>query len=439
MRQIEDKTLVKSIFEDNKSDSLILSRSHRPDYQIVLFMGLLMLIGLVVIYAIGPQRANILNNAYGSNYSQSYFFIKQAVSLFVSLAAFAVMSVISLKFLTKNAAKLIIIALILCSILAIAGFLNLDIAQKSLGATRWFDLGILGSFQPSEALKFAVLIYISMFLGNKLKQGKLNNFRESLLPLSVIYLVSMLFVVVIQKDLGTGIALTSIVLCVLLVGKINIKNSLIILGSLLIMGLAVVATSPHRVERILTYFKGDSSASYIVDDNNYHVEHAKLAIGSGGLFGVGIGNSIQATGYLPEAINDSVFAIIGETFGFIGLSVVLALFMVLLMRILKIMDCLEDMRLRLFAAGVFGWLGSHVMLNVASMIGLVPLTGITLPLLSLGGTSMLFISSALGLVFQLSRYTVHSSKIKEIHNEDLSSRRRIGGSRYSSRSRFGRN
>jgi len=439
VRQIEDKTLVKSIFEDNKSDSLILSRSHRPDYQIVLFMGLLMLIGLVVIYAIGPQRANILNNAYGSNYSQSYFFIKQAVSLFVSLAAFAVMSVISLKFLTKNAAKLIIIALILCSILAIAGFLNLDIAQKSLGATRWFDLGILGSFQPSEALKFAVLIYISMFLGNKLKQGKLNNFRESLLPLSVIYLVSMLFVVVIQKDLGTGIALTSIVLCVLLVGKINIKNSLIILGSLLIMGLAVVATSPHRVERILTYFKGDSSASYIVDDNNYHVEHAKLAIGSGGLFGVGIGNSIQATGYLPEAINDSVFAIIGETFGFIGLSVVLALFMVLLMRILKIMDCLEDMRLRLFAAGVFGWLGSHVMLNVASMIGLVPLTGITLPLLSLGGTSMLFISSALGLVFQLSRYTVHSSKIKEIHNEDLSSRRRIGGSRYSSRSRFGRN
>ncbi|MEI6054106.1 MAG: FtsW/RodA/SpoVE family cell cycle protein [Candidatus Saccharibacteria bacterium] len=439
MRQSGDKTLVESVFEDNKSDSLILSRSHRPDYQIVLFMGLLMLIGLVVIYAIGPQRANVLNNAYGSDYSQTYFFFKQAASLFASLIAFGVMSVISLKFLTKNAYILLIISLVLCSLLAIAGFLNLDIAQKSLGATRWLNLGILGSFQPSEALKFALLIYVSMFLGNKLKQGRLNNFKESLLPLAIIYFISIIFVVVIQKDLGTGIALTSIILCILLVGKINIKNTLIIIGALLLMGLAAVATSPHRVERILTFFKGDSSAAYINDDNNYHVEHAKLAIGSGGLFGVGIGNSVQATGYLPESINDSVFAIIGETFGFIGLSVILALFMSLLLRILKIMDCLQDTRLRLLTAGVFGWLGSHVMLNIASMIGLVPLTGITLPLLSLGGTSMLFISSALGLVFQLSKYTVHSSKLKEMHHEDFSSRRRIGGSRNSSRSRFGRN
>jgi len=439
VRQSGDKTLVESVFEDNKSDSLILSRSHRPDYQIVLFMGLLMLIGLVVIYAIGPQRANVLNNAYGSDYSQTYFFFKQAASLFASLIAFGVMSVISLKFLTKNAYILLIISLVLCSLLAIAGFLNLDIAQKSLGATRWLNLGILGSFQPSEALKFALLIYVSMFLGNKLKQGRLNNFKESLLPLAIIYFISIIFVVVIQKDLGTGIALTSIILCILLVGKINIKNTLIIIGALLLMGLAAVATSPHRVERILTFFKGDSSAAYINDDNNYHVEHAKLAIGSGGLFGVGIGNSVQATGYLPESINDSVFAIIGETFGFIGLSVILALFMSLLLRILKIMDCLQDTRLRLLTAGVFGWLGSHVMLNIASMIGLVPLTGITLPLLSLGGTSMLFISSALGLVFQLSKYTVHSSKLKEMHHEDFSSRRRIGGSRNSSRSRFGRN
>jgi cell division protein FtsW len=202
----------------------------------------------------------------------------------------------------------------------------------------------------------------------------------------------------------------------------------------------MVAIAPHRMDRIMTFIKGDSSSASIdKNDDNYHIEHAKLAIGTGGVFGVGIGNSVQATGYLPEAINDSVFAIIGETFGFVGLMIILALFAALLMRLLKIMDHLEDARLQLVVAGAFGWLAAHVMLNVASMIGLVPLTGITLPLLSFGGTSMLFISAALGVVFQLSRYTVYSASLKEVNNENFSSRRGVGRSRYSGSSSFRRN
>jgi cell division protein FtsW len=109
------------------------------------------------------------------------------------------------------------------------------------------------------------------------------------------------------------------------------------------------------------------------------------------------------------------------------------------MRLLKIMDHLVDIRLKLLVAGVFGWFGSHVILNVASMIGIFPLTGITLPLLSFGGTSMLFIAAALGLVFQLSRYTVHSSTLKEVKYEDFGSRRGIGRSRHTSHSSFTRN
>jgi len=148
--------------------------------------------------------------------------------------------------------------------------------------------------------------------------------------------------------------------------------------------------------------------------------------------GVGIGNSVQATGYLPEAINDSVFAIMGEVFGFVGLMFVLAIFSALLLRLLKIMDHTIDMRLKLLIAGVFGWLGSHIVLNIASMIGVFPLTGITLPLLSFGGTSMIFIAAALGLVFQLSTYTVHVSKLKEAQYANISSRRGVGRSRHSS-------
>ena len=101
-------------------------------------------------------------------------------------------------------------------------------------------------------------------------------------------------------------------------------------------------------------------------------------MGTGGFLGVGIGNSVQATGYLPEAINDSVFAIMGETFGFVGLMTVLAVFTSLLMRLLLIMDHMVDIRLKLLIAGVFGWFGSHVILNIASMTGVFPLTGITL-------------------------------------------------------------
>lgn len=439
MNQIKAKDILESL-SDNQSDDMIMSRRHRPDYQIVLFMGILMLLGLIVIYAIGPQRANVLNNSYGSNYTDTYFFIKQAVSLLIALVVFAVAAIIPFKFIAKRSKGFLLFALGLCVILAIAGFANLGIAQSTLGATRWFDLGVLGSFQPSEVLKFALLLFLSVFLGNKIRQGKINDVKQTLIPLALVYGLSMFFIVILQNDLGTGIALTSIVGTMLLVGKLNLKNCLTILGALAIMGIAMIAIAPHRMERIVTFLKGDSSSSAIDSANdNYHVEHAKLAIGSGGIFGVGIGNSVQATGYLPEAINDSVFAIIGETFGFIGLTVILFLFAALLMRLLKIMDHLEDIRVRLLVAGVFGWLGAHVMLNVASMTGLMPLTGITLPLLSFGGTSMIFIAAALGLVFQLSRHTVYGTKLKEAQNEDFGRRRGIGRSRYASRSGFGRN
>jgi len=439
VRRAETQRLVDSLSEKNQSEDLVLSRKHRPDYMLVLFMGLLMMLGLVIIYAIGPQRANVLNNAYGSDYSDTYFFIKQAASLVVALVAFVAMAFVPFKLITKRARGIVMLAIGLCALLAVAGWANLGIAQETLGATRWFNLGILGSFQPAEFLKFALLIFIAMFLGNKIRQGKLNDIWETLFPLGVIYLISMLFIVIIQKDLGTGIALTSIIATMLLVGKISVRNGLAVFGILAVLGSGMILTAPHRMERIMTFFQGDNASVSIGDDENYHVEHAKLAIGSGGLFGVGVGNSVQATGYLPEAINDSVFAIMGETFGFVGLVVILALFTALLMQLLKIMDHLSDIRLRLVVAGVFGWLGAHVMLNVASMIGIAPLTGITLPLLSFGGTSMLFIAAALGLVFQLSRFTVHPSSLKEGNNEDFNGRRGIRRSRYSSRGGFGRN
>ena len=196
-----------------------------------------------------------------------------------------------------------------------------------------------------------------------------------------------------------------------------LKRFLMVLAGVFVAGVLAICTSPHRMERVQTFINGEGS-------DNYHIENALIAIGTGGLTGVGVGNSVQATGYLPESINDSVFAIMGETFGFIGLSIVVMIFGGLLVRILGVAERGKDMEQRLIAVGVFMWVGAQMAINVMAMTGLMPLTGITLPLLSYGGTSMMFISLALGLVFQLSCYTVRKGQsVSRFSNTHLEKRR----------------
>ncbi len=397
----------------------VTARRHRPDYQIVLYMGLLMLLGLIVMYAIGPQRANVLNNAYDTDfYGSTYFFIKQTTSLFLALVAFVVASLIPYRLLLDNAGKILAAGFVACLALLLFGnVLGVDaITQCSLGACRWFSLGPLGSLQPAEFLKFGLLLFTAGFLGVRAKQGLVNDRVQTLVPLGVVTGIALLFIVLIQKDMGTGVSLIALLTIMLYMAGLKYRWGLLIAGILVLVGIVFILIAPHRIDRVTTFLSGDASS--LDDAGAYHITHAKIAIGTGGLAGVGIGNSVQATGYLPEAINDSVFAIMGETFGFVGLVAILSLFTALLMRLLKVADHMPDVRLRLVVIGVFGWLAAHVVLNVSAMIGLLPLTGITLPLLSFGGTSMVFIAAALGLAFQLSRYTVFGSKLKSDEYKD---------------------
>ncbi|MGV9002225.1 MAG: FtsW/RodA/SpoVE family cell cycle protein [Candidatus Saccharimonadaceae bacterium] len=404
-------------------------RKHHGDRLIIIFTGLLMFIGLLVIYAIGPQRANLMNSIFGYEYSEGYFFWKQLLSLVLAMLAFWAASLIPYNWALKYGGKVLWVGFIACTLLAIGGWTH--IIQGTNGAVRWIELGPLGSVQPAEILKLGMLLYLSVFLAVRAKEGKINDLKQTLLPVAAIAGLALLFVIVAQKDLGTGISLTAIVATMLFVAGINQKIIFGLFGVLLVAGVFLIFTSSHRVDRVLTYFQGDNTS--VNDPDAYHIQHAKIAIGSGGLFGVGIGDSVQASGYLPEAINDSIFAIIGETFGFVGTVALLALFVALLMRLLAVMDGMVDLRLKLLTAGVFGWLGAHVILNIAAMIGIFPLTGITLPLLSYGGTSMIFMAAALGLVFQLSKYTVHSSRIKEATDENSRRGRGVRRTRYAGR------
>lgn len=412
-----------------------VARRHRPRYQIALSVGLLLLLGLIVMYAIGPQRANLLNYAYGTDYSDTFFFNKQLVSAIIAVVAFGACAIIPYKFFTEKYAKHLFIAgLSLCFLLVFMGaVLDLPIATDTNGAYRWFYLGSLGSFQPSELLKIGSLLFMAGFLGMRAVQGRINDVQETLVPLAIAMGVSLFAVVVLQKDLGTGLSLLAIILCMLVASGMKWSILAKIVGVLVAVSVVFVVSAPHRMERVMTFMQGDDNSSQL-DDNTYHIAQARIAIGSGGLLGLGIGKSVQSTGYLPEAINDSIFAIMGETFGFVGLLAILILFSMLLLSLLKVSSRLADMRLRLLVVGVFGWIGSHVILNVAAMTGVAPLTGIPLPLLSYGGTSMLFIASALGIAFQLSRYTSHKP-IEEggVSDQDSSSRRRLRRTRYASR------
>lgn len=408
-------------------------RKHRSDL-VILFTTLgLMALGLIVIYAIGPMRANVLNGTYGTSYDSNYFFLGQLRSVILSLMAFFIsFKVIPYKYIKKYAKWIMILALALSGLLWFLAMIGSSLAKCELGECRWFNLGFM-SFQPAEFLKLALVIYLADFLARKKEEGTIGQFREFWLPLIIVAGISLFLVVIAQGDLGTGVAIMAIIFGTLLIAGVPTKQYLIMLAIVIVVAIGSVATSSHRMERIYAWL--DTIQGAEVTDSTYHIENAMLAIGTGGFFGVGIGNSVQATGYLPESINDSVFAIMGETFGFVGLFLIISVFGALLIRMLKVADHTVPPDERILVVGVFSWTLAQFAVNIMAMTGLVPVTGITLPLLSYGGTSMLFIAFALGLVSQISCYTSREG----INHEDISSRGRLRGTHYASRRRSSRN
>lgn len=407
-------------FSEVASSSRQFVRRHRPDYQLILYIGILLLLGLVVLYAISPARTELINEAGGYALDQAHFMQRQLIFLLIGLTGFAVTASIPLKVWQKYAGKILIVSFILCALLVILGALNIPLALCTSGACRWFNFGFT-TFQPAELVKFGLLLFVAGLLARRVAEGKINSIHDTIIPLGIVTGIAVLFVIVFQKDMGTGIAMLGILATMLFVAGINKQIGLVLLGAIVGLGILLILIAPHRIERVTTFLNPSDE----IGGSSYHINQAKLAIGTGGLFGLGLGKSVQAFGYLPEAVNDSIFAIMGELFGFVGLLALLALFTAFLLRILRIMDHVGDPTMKLLVAGVFGWVATHVIVNIGAMTGLFPLTGLTLPLLSFGGTSLLFIMLILGLVFQISRYTSHIQYKEGKSNESADSRRRI--------------
>ena len=234
--------------------------------------------------------------------------------------------------------------------------------------------------------------------------------------------VSLFLIVVSQKDLGSAVPLGVIALTILFVAGIKIWKIMILFAVILALGVGMILSSPHRRERLFTFTgKGDATT-------DYHIENALITVGSGGLLGVGIGNNVQTAGYLPESITDSMFAVVSEMWGFVGAVAVIGLYVHLFMEILKVANTSENLYFRLVTMGVFAWLFSQVAVNISAMIALIPLTGITLPLLSKGGTSLLITCFSLGLVINISRFTARTEISDDERNEEIKNNLRMSRS-----------
>jgi cell division protein FtsW len=377
--------------------TLDLGRKHKPDYWLLILCLLLLATGLIVVYAISPALS-IANNV-----STNYYVTKQMIAIALSGVAFAITSQLPLATIKRLSKPLLYLA---AGATIIALLMPVNPAYP---AHRWVRLGSL-SFQSVELVKFAILITVSGFLAKSSKAGTLGDFKQTIKPLLIGLLIVGLLIAGPQKihaqsDLGSMAVMVAMVGAMCFVIGMPMRRLLYVGGILAIGVVLVILPSGYRRERLLTFVHPESNCQ----TSGYQACQSIISVGSGGIKGLGLGRSVQAYGYQPEAANDSIFAIFAEKFGFIGCITLLGVFVAFFSRIKNIAERTNDEFSRLLCIGVLAWLSTQSLINIGGMIGLLPLKGITLPFISYGGTSVVFLAAAVGLVFQVSRHTSYAA------------------------------
>jgi cell division protein FtsW len=359
---------------------------------LVILCLIMLSIGLIVVYSISPA----LSKAEGV--SNTHYVNKQMIAIFLSAIAFLVTAKVPLSRWRSAYKGLLILA-------GIVTFITLIMpTNPAYPAHRWIHLGSF-SFQSVELLKFAVLIWLAGMLSERMQTGTITDSTQTLKPLA--YAVIFLGIVVagIQSDLGSMGVLVVMMGAMAFIAGMPLKRLFMIGGVIAVIGVLAISSTPYRRERLATYLHPERDCQAA----GYQACQALIAVGSGGMLGLGLGRSVQAYGYLPEPANDSIFAIYAEKFGFIGVTALLGLLVALFGRLKTIAERAPDNFSRLVVSGILAWLAIQAMINIGAMLGLLPLKGITLPLISYGGTSVIFVAAAIGLAFQVSYYTSYST------------------------------
>lgn len=329
-----------------------------------------------------------------SRFGDSYYFFKHQFfyGVLPGLFVLYVVQKIDYTFWRKISFPLFVLSIFLLILVFVPG-----VGSKVYGASRWLRLGPF-SFQPSEMLKLSIIIYLAAWLESRAE--KVKDFYEGLLPfLVVVGLVS--FLLEKQPDMGTLGVIIFIAMSIFFVSGARLSH-IFSMGTMGFLALwLLIKFESYRMDRFLVFLHPELDPRGI----GYQINQALLAIGSGGIFGVGLGHSLQKFNYLPEPVGDSIFAIIGEELGFLGILILLFLFLSLAIVGFRIAKNAPDHFSQLTAVGITAWITFQALINISAISGLIPLTGIPLPFISYGGTSLVFLLAGIGVMLNISKQT----------------------------------
>lgn len=361
------------------------SRRNHIDIQTLSCVLILMVLSLGVVYSASSTFAM---EKWGSS---SKLMILHVVKILAALAAIFIFMNIDYKKYKKLTKPLLMGAVALLLV-------TLALGGEVKGATRWLRLGGLG-LQPSEFAKYVLIFHLSVLMAEK--KERIKDFKTGFLPMMVwIGLVTVL--VLLQPNFSNGFMIFAISMVILFVGRAKLSHVVLTFGSLLPFLVAYMLSAPYRMKRILAYIGfGDETGSKI----NYQLWQGIIGFGNGGIFGVGPGESKQRDFFLPESYGDFVFSIVGEEYGLIGTIIILALFLTIMLRGMTIAKYAQDDFGRYLAVGITSAITLYALVNAGVTLGVLPTTGLPMPFVSYGGSSMLFSAVAIGVLLNISSQT----------------------------------
>ncbi len=319
------------------------------------------------------------------DFLDKYHYIKgQAFWVVLGFISLAFFSYFDYRKLYNLSLPILIFALILLILVFIPG-----VGVGLLGAKRWINTGLF-LLQPGEFIKLALAIYLASWLSKK-EKGRLGAF---LLLLGLIVLL-----VILEPDMGTAVVILSEALIVYFLSGGNLLYSAGIIPLVLAIGFILIKISPYRLKRLESFFNINQS----IQSSSYHVKQILIALGSGGIFGVGLSNSLQKYAYLPETTTDSIFAIIAEELGFVGATFIVIIFAIIIWRGFLIATKAKDNFGKLLAGGITSFLAIQIIINLSAQTVLLPLTGIPLPFISYGGSALIIDLCSVGILLNISR------------------------------------
>lgn len=344
---------------------------------------LLSLFGLMMIYSSSYIWADY-------KFDDAFKYVKnQGMFLIIGVVLMYMVSKVNYEKYYKHSNKIFAVCFILLILVLIFG-------TERNGSKSWFGIGSFG-IQPSEFMKLAMVIFTSKYLYNNRKD--IGNIRKGVIPILALTLV-VFALIMLQPDFGTGLILVMGVIGLLFVGGVNMKFFLKV-GLLGVGGIvALIVAAPYRLKRILSFLNPWEDPL----GSGFQIIQSLYAIGPGGLFGFGLGGSRQKHFYLPEPQTDFIFSIISEEFGFMGVLIVAALFITIIVCAIKIALKCENLFGKYLAFGIIFELGFQALLNLMVVVGLIPVTGVTLPFLSYGGSSLLITLVSIGIILNVSRH-----------------------------------